>query len=91
MGPKIRTFKDKIRDAIRAFKGSQIGSIIFGVDIKQCKDCKYKRIYDECFTIDDCDREFLEKYADKFDRVNILTRQELEAVLKHAEETKEET
>lgn len=53
MEPKIRTFKDRIRDAIRAFKGSQIGSLTFGVEVKRCDGCEYKmesepRILYEC-------------------------------------------
>lgn len=32
--PKIRTIRDKIRDAINAFKGKKIGSLHFGIDVK---------------------------------------------------------
>lgn len=36
---KKRTLLDRIRDAIRAFQGKQIGSVTFGVNVKKCSDC----------------------------------------------------
>ena len=35
----VTTFMDRVRRAIRAFKGKPLGSLTFGIDIKQCKDC----------------------------------------------------
>ena len=40
--PKIRTLRDRIRDAIRAFKGKEIGAIHFGIDVKRCDKCEYR-------------------------------------------------
>lgn len=37
---KKRTLIDRIRDAIRAFRGKQIGSIQFGIDVKRCSECE---------------------------------------------------
>ena len=34
--------KNRMWDAIRAFKGQPIGSLTFGVDIRKCSDCEYK-------------------------------------------------
>ena len=39
---KKRTLFDKCRDAYRAFRGKQIGSLTFGIDIKKCSECDYK-------------------------------------------------
>lgn len=36
---KKRTLLDRIRDAIWAFQGKQIGSVTFGVNVKKCSDC----------------------------------------------------
>lgn len=36
---KKRTLIDRIRDAIKAFRGKSIGSIQFGIDVKRCSDC----------------------------------------------------
>lgn len=36
---KKRTLLDRIRDAIRAFRGKSIGSVTFGVDVKRCSEC----------------------------------------------------
>ena len=85
MDPKIRTFRDKVRDAVRAFRGKQIGSLTFGVDIKQCKDCEYKKIYEQCFELNECDRENMELLADKFDRVNVISPEELRKALELAD------
>ena len=40
---KKRTLIDKCRDAYRAFRGKQIGSLSFGVDVKKCHECEYKK------------------------------------------------
>ena len=37
---KKRTLLDRIRDAIRAFRGKQIGSVTFGIDVKRCSECE---------------------------------------------------
>lgn len=39
---KMTTLGDRIRAAIRAFKGQPIGQLTFGVDIKKCCECEYK-------------------------------------------------
>lgn len=39
---KVLTLKDRIRNAIKAFKGKEIGSIQFGVDVKRCDECEHK-------------------------------------------------
>lgn len=36
---KKRTLVDKFRDAVRAFRGSPIGSVTFGIDVKKCSEC----------------------------------------------------
>ena len=36
---KKRTLLDRVRDAIRAFRGKQIGSVTFGIDVKRCSEC----------------------------------------------------
>ena len=40
---KKRTLIDKFRDAYRAFCGKQLGSLTFGVDVKKCHECEYRR------------------------------------------------
>lgn len=40
--PYVTTFKDRVKRAIKAFKGDPVGSISFGVDVKRCSDCEYK-------------------------------------------------
>lgn len=46
---KKRTMIDRIRDAIRAFLGKQIGSVTFGVDVKKCSECdKYEHVFYIC-------------------------------------------
>lgn len=85
MQPKIRTFRDKVRDAIRAFRGKEIGYLTFGVDVKQCKDCEYKHLYDECFVLNDCNKELMNSLADKFDRVNPISPEELRKALERTE------
>lgn len=39
---KKLTFRDRIRDAVNAFRGRKIGSLQFGVDVKRCSECDYK-------------------------------------------------
>ena len=39
---KKRTLIDKCRDAYRAFRGKQIGSLTFGIDVKKCSECEYR-------------------------------------------------
>ena len=56
MNPKIRTFRDRIRDAIRAFKGKPIGSLTFGVDVRRCDKCEYRNGLDTQILYL-CDRE----------------------------------
>lgn len=36
------TIVDRFKNAVRAFKGSPIGSLTYGVDIKLCDQCEYK-------------------------------------------------
>ena len=38
---KKRTLIDKCRDAYRAFRGKQLGSLTFGIDVKKCHECEY--------------------------------------------------
>ena len=40
---KRTTFMDRMRNAVKAFKGQQIGSLYFGVDVKRCDQCEYKK------------------------------------------------
>lgn len=51
---KKRTLIDKFRDAYRAFRGKQIGSLTFGVDVRKCYECEYKH-QDRILYL--CDRE----------------------------------
>lgn len=39
---KKLTLRDRIKDAINAFRGRKIGSLHFGVDLKRCDECEYK-------------------------------------------------
>ena len=39
---KKLTLRERIQNAIKAFKGSQIGSLQLGVDVKRCDQCEYK-------------------------------------------------
>lgn len=41
---KKRTLFDKCRDAYRAFRGKQLGSLTFGIDVKKCSECDYKSV-----------------------------------------------
>lgn len=78
MQQKIRTFKDKVRDAVQAFRG------------KQCKDCEYKKIFEQCFKINDCDKDLMESLADKMERVNVISPEELRKTLEIAEKRRGE-
>ena len=49
---KKRTLFDKCRDAYRAFRGKQIGSLTFGVDVKKCSECDYRRGADILYLCD---------------------------------------
>lgn len=40
---KRTTFVDRLRNAVKAFKGQPIGSLYFGVDLKRCDECTYKK------------------------------------------------
>ena len=40
---KKRALFDKCRDAYRAFRGKQLGSLTFGIDVKKCSECDYRR------------------------------------------------
>lgn len=51
---KKRTLIDKFRDAYRAFRGKQLGSMSFGVDVKKCWECDYRREADILYL---CDRQ----------------------------------
>lgn len=44
--PHVTTFMDRVRRAIRAFKGKPLGSLTFGVEVKQCKDCEFKHFFE---------------------------------------------
>lgn len=37
-----KTFTDRVRDAIRAFKGTPVGSLEFGIEVKRCSECHYR-------------------------------------------------
>lgn len=39
---KRTSFMDRMKNAVRAFKGQQIGSLYFGVDVKRCDKCEHK-------------------------------------------------
>lgn len=39
MEPKVITFKERIQRAIKAFKGQNVGSLQFGIDVKRCDEC----------------------------------------------------
>lgn len=39
---KRTTLSDRIRNVIRAFKGQQIGSLQFGVEVKRCSECEFR-------------------------------------------------
>ena len=49
---KKRTLIDKCRDAYRAFRGKQIGSLTFGIDVKKCSECNYRRGADILYLCD---------------------------------------
>lgn len=42
MQPKVITFKERIQRAIKAFKGQNVGSLQFGIDIKRCDECEHR-------------------------------------------------
>lgn len=42
MEPKVVTFKERIQRAIKAFKGQNVGSLQFGIDVKRCNECEYR-------------------------------------------------
>ena len=39
---KIVTFRERIRRAIKAFKGEKVGSLDFGITVTKCSECEYK-------------------------------------------------
>jgi hypothetical protein len=39
---KKLTLIDRFRNAFKAFKGTQVGSLSFGVDVKRCDQCEFK-------------------------------------------------
>ena len=49
---KKRTLIDKFRDAYRAYRGKQLGSLTFGVDVKKCSECDYRRGADILYLCD---------------------------------------
>lgn len=51
---KIITFKERIRRAIKAFKGENIGSLQFGIDVKKCSECEFKNKTNIAYL---CDRQ----------------------------------
>lgn len=36
------SLSDRIKNAVMAFKGTQIGSLSFGVDVKRCDQCEHR-------------------------------------------------
>lgn len=42
MEPKVITFKERLNRAIKAFKGQNVGSLQFGIDVKRCHECEYR-------------------------------------------------
>ena len=41
---KKTTLMDRFKRAVEAFKGSPVGNLYFGIDVKRCDQCKYKNI-----------------------------------------------
>lgn len=39
---KKTTLIDRIRAAIKAFRGKPIGHLYYGLEIKECSKCKYR-------------------------------------------------
>lgn len=54
--PKIITLKDRIHRAIKAFKGENIGSLQFGIDVKKRSECREDRKEREVEVLFLCDR-----------------------------------
>lgn len=42
MEPKVVIFKERIQRAIKAFKGQNVGSLQFGIDVKRCNECEHR-------------------------------------------------
>ena len=40
---KRTTLLDRLKNAARAFMGSPISTLYFGVDVKRCNDCEYRK------------------------------------------------
>lgn len=40
---KKTTLLDRFRDAINAFRGKPIGRLCYGLEIKECKKCEYRK------------------------------------------------
>ena len=38
------TLAERFKRAVDAFKGSQVGNLYFGVDIKRCDQCEHKNV-----------------------------------------------
>lgn len=38
------TLMDRFKRSVEAFKGSPVGNLYFGIDVKRCDQCKYKNI-----------------------------------------------
>ena len=36
---KITSLRDRVKAAIRAFRGQPIGSLCFGIEVKRCSEC----------------------------------------------------
>ena len=36
---KIMSLRDRVKAAIRAFRGQPIGSLYFGIEVKRCSEC----------------------------------------------------
>ena len=43
---KIITLKDRIKRAVKAFKGEKIGELHFGIEVKRCDECEYRKRFD---------------------------------------------
>ena len=60
---KRTTIIDRIKNAIKAFMGKPLGSFTYGIEIKKCSECGYKKV-DDGTVLYLCDRRACDECND---------------------------
>lgn len=75
---KVRTLRDRFRDAYNAFRGKKIGNVQLGIEVKQCDKCErgtevlylcnHEICGDKCH-YQDCNHTTDIRYAKNFEKI----------------------